>query len=596
MKCPPHVGSGPEGQPLSVLLCTNATKDAPRTFRCTKIGSLKCSQCHLVNYCSKDCQTQHWKAHRADCKGPVINTAWRPAWIKQKRRPTFMDMDDSSSTTPTFATFGLPYAYLWGNLPAIDCLNLPENERTTATTRDFKICFAASGDIRNLIRTITSLPAGYQGQCDILFNDLNPLVVGHNVVVLWALLNPTLTEDEAVELAIHLMYSSMLTPAMENFLLTSLDVVHGLTDGRSTSIPVNGRGTLNVFLGPKYLDVTKEMLQAKYGQRIAKHAYKSVMWSPERQDYTDRFLNGLEAGHRLSFLHHRASGILAPFSLDVSGFTEPNRLLYTPKGEWLLRDDATPLQGWDMSLVFAYGQRYGVDRADAYGCLFFYLKNELSTFAKRLRGCRINITMTMADATALPKAIAAHTLPPFSPGCFDRIETSNLADYISAPSILRGWAPFLNRGNKCASILINFMNWQKRYPVMPDPHGRWHSKATAMNYMSIMGIDVEKMMTTEGSSSSSPGMIKLYSGMAAFSDDHDKFQSFLHDQNIEKIAGSCGLKLRNINRIHPKRAGAPLKSTRISIPSALTKSEYYNTFWIGQSEPTTRFVEFELKA
>ena len=160
-------------------------------------------------------------------------------------------------------------------------------------------------------------------------------------------------------------------------------------------------------------------------------------------------------------------------------------LLYSPCGEWLLRDSENPLQSWDMSLVFAYGEKCGLNRADSYGCLFFYLKNELSTFAKRLRDCQINITMTILDARALPSVISSSSLKPFSPGCFNRIETSNVVDYISAPRVLRDWALFLNRRNKFAAILINFMNWQKRYPVLPK-NFMAAGKQTIEKYASIM--------------------------------------------------------------------------------------------------------------
>ncbi|KAG6853133.1 hypothetical protein C0991_006656, partial [Blastosporella zonata] len=268
------------------------------------------------------------------------------------------------------------------------------------------------------------------------------------------------------------------------------------------------------------------------------------------------------------------------------------RLLYTSRGEWLLPDSANPLHGWDMSLVFAYGERHGLHKADAYGCLFFYLKNELSVFAKRLRECRIKLTLTMGDATLIPKAITAGTLDRFSPGCFDRIETSNLADYVSSSRILKDWSSLLNRNNQFAAILINFMNWQKRYPVILDIKGL--GKQALSNYAFVMvsilaakceeltcvahqGIDVQKMRITEGMNSTSPTMMRFITGISTFMNDHKMFMSFLRDQNIEHDAILCDLKLRSINQVHPKRAGASLDSSSLAIPSKLTKSEFYNT-------------------
>jgi hypothetical protein len=34
--------------------------------------------------------------------------------------------------------------YVWGNVPAIDCLNIPRNEGLDASTTDLKLCFAGT--------------------------------------------------------------------------------------------------------------------------------------------------------------------------------------------------------------------------------------------------------------------------------------------------------------------------------------------------------------------------------------------------------------------------------------------------------------------
>lgn len=41
---------------------------------CKEIGGYRCSICKLFCYCSRECQTSHWKVHRAQCKmlGNVI--------------------------------------------------------------------------------------------------------------------------------------------------------------------------------------------------------------------------------------------------------------------------------------------------------------------------------------------------------------------------------------------------------------------------------------------------------------------------------------------------------------------------------------------
>ena len=34
---------------------------------CRKAGTHRCGQCKQVFYCSKECQTAHWKTHKRQC-------------------------------------------------------------------------------------------------------------------------------------------------------------------------------------------------------------------------------------------------------------------------------------------------------------------------------------------------------------------------------------------------------------------------------------------------------------------------------------------------------------------------------------------------
>ncbi|KAG5338829.1 hypothetical protein C0989_006060 [Termitomyces sp. Mn162] len=130
----------------------------------------------------------------------MLDPCWEPRWIREEREPRF-------NTAPS------------DDLPAYDCLRLPHNEtERDAIHRDFKLCFAASGDIRNLVQTINGLPAGYRGKCDILLNDVDTITVNRNLVILYALLGSGPSIEQSAEMAIHLMYSSALPPAIATYL------------------------------------------------------------------------------------------------------------------------------------------------------------------------------------------------------------------------------------------------------------------------------------------------------------------------------------------------------------------------------------------
>lgn len=74
-----------------------------------------------VKYCGKDCQKVHRKSHKADCRGSLKSMDWKPKFQVEKRLP------DYAKPEYPFVNWG-EKAYLWGNVPAADVLNLKNNE------------------------------------------------------------------------------------------------------------------------------------------------------------------------------------------------------------------------------------------------------------------------------------------------------------------------------------------------------------------------------------------------------------------------------------------------------------------------------------
>uniref|UniRef100_A0A383WQF5 MYND-type domain-containing protein n=1 Tax=Tetradesmus obliquus TaxID=3088 RepID=A0A383WQF5_TETOB len=69
-----HAAWGPAGEQFSVscLLPIQPLKGAVKLHRCCKVCGargdvMSCSRCKEVSYCSKDCQRQDWKRHKAEC-------------------------------------------------------------------------------------------------------------------------------------------------------------------------------------------------------------------------------------------------------------------------------------------------------------------------------------------------------------------------------------------------------------------------------------------------------------------------------------------------------------------------------------------------
>lgn len=88
---------------------------------------------------------------------------WKPAWIVEHRHASFLSdespseeflrkrMDEFASgvslygTIPSFSASQLIRRYRWGNMPAMDVLNLPKNEK--GLTTDFSLAFVGKNRI-----------------------------------------------------------------------------------------------------------------------------------------------------------------------------------------------------------------------------------------------------------------------------------------------------------------------------------------------------------------------------------------------------------------------------------------------------------------
>jgi hypothetical protein len=322
-------------------------------------------------------------------------------------------------------------------------------------------------------------------------------------------------------------------------------------------------------------------------------------------------------------------------------------LLFSAGGEWLTLDNANPLQGWDIASVCASGRRHGIDPNDIYGCLLFHVKDEFAEFARRIKNFDIEIYMTQFDAMMLSQMISSENFEPFHKGCFDRVETSNVADYIGPGRIIGDWGPLLNRQNKHATLLMHFMNWhmtqqdgQYEGSDMKNMRSLMERTATALVcLLSWHAVKLELINCSQNINLAdmwirkqikggpvSPQMTRLLSHLDVFYDNSKAFSNFLRDVDVEKKAKSENLRLRSQNAIHTKvlirrlttrqafsyltfqRFGIPLCKQALKVPD-ISKKEFYDlcefptllrskyltiyTDVLGGADAPVRFVEFE---
>ena len=89
----------------------------------------------VFQYCSAECQKQHWPLHKVSCKSPMLRSSWKPSWYTERRQPSWITKDDSGALMG-ITTYG-PTKYLWGNMPAFDLLNCKENEQEVPNRMSF---------------------------------------------------------------------------------------------------------------------------------------------------------------------------------------------------------------------------------------------------------------------------------------------------------------------------------------------------------------------------------------------------------------------------------------------------------------------------
>lgn len=188
----------------------------------------------------------------------------------------------------------------------------------------------ASSDIRNVVQTINNLPRSYRGTCDILLNEQDPISANRNLVILYVLMTAGPSIEEAAELAVHLMYSSRLTSSMAAHLQRCVHMIYGdaprggdMTFQRT--FPTRGRGRLSSAQPAMAIKRPVEMFLSRCDASRAMRRMKDVLFDPARLDERHKLLAALEPPHRLAHIYLWKTGVLAPFSLDLSSFSQPNR-------------------------------------------------------------------------------------------------------------------------------------------------------------------------------------------------------------------------------------------------------------------------------
>ncbi|KDQ54024.1 hypothetical protein JAAARDRAFT_38617 [Jaapia argillacea MUCL 33604] len=475
----------------------------------------------------------------------------------------------------------------WGNMPALDAINLHQNE--SDLSKDLSLAFVASGDLRNALRTINTLPEDYSGQLTFLMNDRDPHVMLRNLVLL-LVLGTTASETVAAEVALHTWYS--VSVPTENSFYTSATMSPFLSDMRQDgifSVPLGPNSTLSGKMEPAMVFLLSGMSNSSYTATNAQDEYQRIRFASSSRDRLHRLYSGLESSHRLAFQEYHRSGLVLPFGAFNAHFNTPNRLLFSSEGRRLQNEHVDPLDSWDIREVMKAGRIHGAHPSDVYGCLYFYLSDQLRKFARRLRQFRVSFLLFNRDARELSRQVGANVLSKLNiPRSFDRIDVSNILDteYVGISGVLSSWGPLL-KDTKHATMLGYFMNW-----ITSQPGARPESP-TLVHALTRRLIREGKIRIIGGpDSDASASVASQMSYIDTIYDNSEAFSKFLASQDISSALKKSGMKLKEKHTIVPHRLCAPLEGRPNSLPVFPDKESWYFHVQMSSFTWMERFVEF----
>ncbi|XP_078000169.1 uncharacterized protein LOC144452858 [Glandiceps talaboti] len=447
-----------------------------KCHHCQKITTVRqCGGCLSVWYCGSECQGKNWPSHKTQClkiKNDIIT-------IAKTSKGSFWRI------TPKIKPRIQMNVYYWGNTPAVDLLNLEQNEWSSGYYPDkLALLLAGVGDLRNVIKTGASLPMQFKGQVAFYLNDFDPNVIARIVLFLYMLC----TCDEVSEMAetlVQLWYSTSLTIRNGKVLedhLEELVKVNGDTILRKTrGMIVISENNLKA-VKPIWYDWLKISKQG--GPRYHILTQRSLWMHAEvdiEQKYSD-YLCSVPEQHRQSLAEWKEDGILltttnpekseatvqnvtllrrnpicefyTEYDVRIQNPGQTERSLDFP--DWFKREPYTygispmsfPFSGWDYVEASLY-----CDVPCLQTMFANYISHVIEEFTKKVQDSRCVFHIFVEDCFKLKTDLRKEQI------YFDRITTSNLADYYSIPVILDFFKSFMNTINPHSLLVTEMMNW-----------------------------------------------------------------------------------------------------------------------------------------
>ncbi|KAJ5501693.1 hypothetical protein N7453_006510 [Penicillium expansum] len=420
-------------------------------------------------------------------------------------------------------------------------------------SRDVTILFAASGDLRNVVKTISEIPQAFAQRIDVTLNDRDFHIVARNTIMLLFCL--TALEITSIspggftnaESLIHLWYSASLPEDIITQLASRVKPlfteVCGQISTKATGEIVertwnfSHNRSLRLALKKEewyrleaLCEVPSDLTQQK-----AFHIRTATTLAPERRDFRDRwYFKDATPSIRVLKQKFREDGLLLPFGHDRTGFDHPNPTFYLPPFVWPMDDKAEPLDGWPIREVVRVRT---MAKEDLYGKLYIYLQRVFQKFLDHLARIEINFELLNMDAIQLPETLQENK--------YTRIEVSNITDagYLGTRETLRLLSPLLQspHDNTHATIISAYLNAVMEMVSGGDTEDQTPNIDLLTGFLPL---DIFSLLRPESANS-----LKFWDARTTVLDRQKFFERYTRVFRFDRISADLQIAMKDLNTV-----------------------------------------------
>ncbi|XP_074652566.1 uncharacterized protein LOC141906963 isoform X2 [Tubulanus polymorphus] len=444
-----------------------------------------CSRCLNVSYCSRDCQRKHWPSHKQECN--KFNADMRHdfrASVQISRAGMIID-------ALSFISADLPW--YWGNQTAVDWLQLANKEGADYEC-DISVLSVGCGNLGSVLLTTANIPDAFRNKVNFVLADVCPHIMARNVLFHYMIMTEakthqecskesgtkcskdTFTTDEACRLMSQIMYSLRLSLDARNYLVSALDMLivqeenSDVLGGKFESLKQIWRKWKDLAFDGRAVGAMKSSrkeMMSKDEVRVGMDVYLASIPKRHVNSCKKWFEDGLFARTRdtdereMMKFPNSTLTMINPWRDE----SEENALLirslliryprpnYRDEMLYAITDDSVPPVWWKYDAV-----RQHRDSNDIVDMFDAYFRHVLRRAIENYR--RIDVKFVVDDYRYIDRYVPQDRK-------FDRIATSNLADYNNGLyELVDDMAPRLNAENKHAVLMTSLMNWTGRRPVI----------------------------------------------------------------------------------------------------------------------------------